>query len=362
MQISINNPQLNTLFFGIIFCLLVISSISQPRNEAFFTPLRTQELKGFAILAIIFSHIGYFLSSDNSFLYPFSILAGVGVNLFLFLSGFGLTVSSLRSPLPIHQFYLKRLRKLFVPMWFTLVIFLLGDFFILSKVYPYAEIWKSFLGYFPIADLFHNLNSPLWYFSLILFYYLVFPLVFYKRFPYLAPILILLISYYLLKINFPLGINKDVLNLYKLHFAPFPLGVLFAVLISDENLKHIKVKFRELFFSRSLKFFWTLVFAFAFGYYSIHAGTDLSKTIEQTISLITMFCLIFLFIAKNVQLKLFSIFGTYSYEIYLIHWPLLSRYDYFYKYLPAWFATLLYLGLFLTLGYLLHRLTRKLTG
>lgn len=362
MQISIVDAQFNTLVFGVIFWILVIFSIRKPKTGAFFAPFRTQELKGLAILAIIFSHIGYFLSTDTRFLYPMSILAGVGVNLFLFLSGFGLTISSLRSPLPIHQFYLKRLRKLFVPMWFVLVLFLLADFLILSKVYTFTEIWKSFLGYFPIADLFHNLNSPLWYFSLILFYYLVFPLVFHKRFPYLAPILILLISYYLLKINLPLEVNRDVLNLYKLHFAPFPLGVLFAILTSDESLVHIKVKFKGLFFARSLEFFWTLVFAFAFGYYSIHAGTDLSKTIEQTISLITMFCLIFLFIAKNVQVKLFSVFGIYSYEIYLIHWPLLSRYDIFYKYLPAWIATLLYLGLFLGLGYLLHKLTKRLSG
>jgi len=361
MQISIANAQFNTLIFTVLFWTLLILSIRKPKTEAFFASFRTQELKGFAILAIIFSHIGYFLSTDQRFLYPMSILAGVGVNLFLFLSGFGLTVSSLKLPLPIYRFYLKRLRKLFVPMWVIITLFLLMDFFILQKSYQFDEIYNSFLGFFPVADLFENLNSPLWYFSLILFYYLIFPLVFFKRFAYLAPILILLISYYLLKVNLPFEIDKDVVNLYKLHFAPFPLGVLFAILINDEKLMHFKIKVKELFFE-GLKFFWIGVFAYGFLYYSIHAGTDLSKTIEQIISLITMFCLIFLFIAKNVEVRLFSVFGIFSYEIYLIHWPILSRYDYFYKYLPAWIATLLYLGLFLGLGYLLHRLTRRLSG
>lgn len=362
MEISITNPQLQTFIFGVIFCLLVVISLRKTSDQAFFARSRTLELKGFAILAIVFSHIGYFLVEGDKFLYPFSILAGVGVNLFLFLSGFGLTLSSLRSPLPVLKFYFKRLKRLFVPMWISVIILFALDFFLLNRSYPSITVFQTLVGYFPVADLFKNLNSPLWYFSLILFYYLVFPLVFYRKLPYLAPILILLISYFLMVISSPLGISKDVLNLYKLHFAPFPLGVLFAVLISDQNLSHIKVKFKELFLERTLKFLGVIVFTFLFGYFSIHAGTDLSKTIEQTTSLITMFCLIFLFIAKNVEVKLLGLFGTYSYVIYLIHWPILSRYGYFFQYFPASLATLLYLGLFLILGYLLQKLTKKLNA
>jgi peptidoglycan/LPS O-acetylase OafA/YrhL len=81
----------------------------------------------------------------------------------------------------------------------------------------------------------------------------------------------------------------------------------------------------------------------------------LEKEIEQTISLITMFSIIFVFIAKNIEFKFFRIFGKYSYEIYLFHWPLLSRYDLFYKYLPASIATIIYLLEFILLAYLLQK-------
>ena len=359
MQISPDNPQFQTIIFGIIFCTALFFSIRKTERERFFSVSRTEELKGFAILAIILSHIGYFLSSDQRFLWPFSILAGVGVNLFLFLSGFGLTLSSLKKPLNIFKFYLKRLRKLFVPFWIVISAFFMADYFILNRSYSLEIIIQSFLGFFPVADLFLSLDSPLWYFSMILFYYLLFPLLFWKRFPYLCPLLLVIVSNYFLK-NPPLEINNDVLNLYKLHYLSFPLGVFFALLISEGSLEAFKIGFKKVFFERNLKDLLILLFIILFAYTSINSGVGLSKDIEQTRSLITMFSIIFIFIAKSFEFKLFNIFGLLSYEIYLIHWPILARYDLFYKYFPASVATILYLGMFLALGMLLNKLTAKL--
>lgn len=360
MEISIVDAQFNTLVFSIIFWTVVLFSIRKQPTENFFATFRTQEMKGFAILAIIFSHIGYFLVSDEKFLWPMSILAGVGVNLFLFLSGMGLTLSSLQLPLTVFKFYYRRLKKLFVPLWITAIILFAMDYFVLERIYPVKEILQTFGGYFPVADLFDNLNSPLWYFSLIFFYYLIFPLTFFKKIPYLSPLLILGVSYYFLKIEMPFEINKDVLNLYKTHFAAFPLGVLTAILISDDRLSHIKLKVKGIFLTGNLKYLLVLIFAGMFGYFSINSGVGESKNIEQTISLITMFSIIFLFVMKNFEIRLFTVFGIYSYEIYLIHWPILSRYDFLYRTLPAWLATILYLSLFLGISYLLHRLTKLL--
>lgn len=358
MKILIIDAPFNTLIFGILFIAALLLSIRKPDSKAFFAPSRTQELKGLAILAIVFSHIGYFLSTDIDFLWPFSVAAGVGVDMFLFLSGFGLTLSSLRSQKPILVFYWKRLRKLLIPLWLTVTVFILMDFFILNRSYPVSLYWQSFIGFFPAADLFNNLNSPLWYFTLILFYYLVFPIFFNKRFLYLCPVLIILSGFLVLEM--PLPILPDVVNLYKIHFAAFPLGVLFAILISDQKLSHLKLKFKEIFLFNNLKYLLIILFTFMFAYFSIHSGVGDTKTIEQTISLITMFSVIFVFIAKPFEFKLLTLFGIYSYEVYLIHWPILSRYDFLYKHLPAYLATLLYLGLFLALGYVLQKLLSKL--
>lgn len=353
MQINISNGPTENLIFINIFLLALILSIKKFKTTHSFTPQMTEELKGLAILAVLFSHIGYFLISDHRFLFPLSTIAGVGVNLFLFLSGMGLTFSSLKQPASIFTFYWKRLPRLFLPMWIVLSIYLLMDWIFLQRTYPVSTSIENFLGFFPRADLFFDINSPLWYFSMILFYYLVYPLVFHRKIAYLAPVLLLLIPYILFKQD--LSITKDVINLYKVHLVSFPLGVLFALIIQEKNLSLIRFHFKNIFLRSNLVFILIPIFLGIFSYTSINSGVGLEKEIEQTISLITMFSIIFVFIAKNIEFKFFCIFGKYSYEIYLFHWPLLSRYDLFYKYLPASIATIIYLLEFILLAYLLQK-------
>lgn len=349
MPITIINPQFQTLIFGTIFLLILAFSVRRAKKESFFAPSTTESLKGFAILAIIFSHIGYSLSSQ-SFLYPFSILAGVGVNLFLFLSGFGLASSALHKPLSILAFYKKRLPKLFLPMWFVLIIYLLLDYFVLAKTYPPTTIFQSFLGFFPVADLFTNINSPLWYFSLILYFYLLFPLLFWKKYRFLSPFIMLAVTFYFLRLTLP--INRDVITLYKLHFVSFPLGILLALIINNNQLYKIKINFLKV----PLLFIAVIIFL----YTAIHSNIGQDAKLEQGISIITTLSLVIIFILLSWETKVFNFFGKYSYEIYLLHWPLLSRYDLLYKNLSASLATLLYLILFLFLAWLLNKIIRKI--
>ena len=50
-----------------------------------------------------------------------------------------------------------------------------------------------------------------------------------------------------------------------------------------------------------------------------------------------------------------ELWGIYSYEIYLLHWPLMYRFDFVYKILPPALATCLYLFIFIGLGMVLQR-------
>ena len=181
MQIEINYPVTQTYFFSFVFFVALFLSIRRKKEILSFSKEVTEDLKGFGILAVVFSHIGYFLSTDDKFLFPLSILAGVGVNLFLFVSGFGLTISALSKPLCIFGFYKKRLLKLFIPMWFTITVFILADYLFYGQTFPVSSLIQNYLGFFPQADIFTDLDSPLWYFTLILFFYLIFPLLFWKR-------------------------------------------------------------------------------------------------------------------------------------------------------------------------------------
>ena len=245
MMVSINNPVGSTHIFIIILLALVLIWARRRQSGEFFPAEATQELKGLAILAIIFSHIGYFLVPGGNFLFPLSIMAGVGVNLFLFLSGYGLTSSSIKNKFTARQFYRRRLMKLFIPLWLTLIIFFLLDYFALNLTYGLSYIGRSFLGFFPRADLYGDVNSPLWYFTLILFYYLLFPLVFILKNHRLSALAVYLATYLIVWLN-PSWLNQ-VMHLYKIHILAFPLGMLLASLYYEPN-NFLNSILQEIFF------------------------------------------------------------------------------------------------------------------
>ena len=358
-MISINNPIQATWIFTAILIAGLLVSARFKKTKNLFPPALTQELKGLAILAIVFSHLGYFLTIDHRFLFPLSILAGVGVNLFLFLSGFGLTASALTKRFSVGQFYKRNLLKLFTPFWLSLILFLSLDFFILKISYSWTFIWHSLIGLFPTADLYHDLNSPLWYFTLILLYYLLFPLLFSKKYPWLTAIIFCLVGSGLIDYN-PLWLS-NVKNLYGVHFLAFPLGILISWLFTNKTSAKLITNLHQLKMKRWLKiagrYLAIALLLLLIGYTAYYSGVGQKPTIEQNISLITMSAIIILFLMKPIEFKLLSWFGFCSYEIYLLHWPLLYRYDLFYKYLPAWLATVLYLVVFFILGLGLKKLS-----
>ena len=244
MLISINNPIQSTIIFECILFAVLLLSARVKKFDHFFPISQSHELKGFAILLIVFSHIGYFLVTDHRFLFPLSIMAGVGVDLFLFLSGLGLTASALKKKLPIHHFYFKNLLKLFTPFWIALTAFLLLDFFTLQIGYPKLFIQRAFIGFFPSADLYRDLDSPLWYFTLILFYYLIFPIAFYKKQPWISAIAIYGASYFILRQN--LALLSWVSPFYRLHIVAFPLGIIAGWVFYELHYKY-KESFSNLY-------------------------------------------------------------------------------------------------------------------
>lgn len=368
MIVSITNPIFQTYIFFGVFLLILLFSLRLRKDQDFFPMSVSQELKGFAILTIVLAHVAYALVSDNRFLYPLSTMAGVGVNLFLLLSGYGLIVSAIKKPLSIWQFYKHRLVKLYVPFLICLLLFFALDFWLLNINYGFSYMAQSFLGFFSRANLYLDVNSPFWYFTLIVSYYLIFPWLLIKKLPWLSAILIYALTFFIIKTE-PYFLDQ-VLHLYRVHLMAFPLGVFLGWLFNESN---IWLKIKKLTTAKSLIIFGEgkgykkmllravislglLVIIF---YLSKHSGVGERPIVEELISILICLFLLALFLIKKIEIKIFYWFGFFSYEIYMFHWPLMYRYDFLFKYLPAWLALLLYLFIFLLLGWLLKLFINK---
>lgn len=351
MQIAVPDPIFQTYLFGIIFLSCLLFSFSRRGPASVLDLDTTQELKGFAILAILFSHVGYFLASDHRFLFPFSIMAGVGVDIFLFVSGYGLTVSALKKSLSPRAFYERRLKKIFIPLWITLIGFFLLDFTFLKKVYPFHDVLFSFFGYFHHADLYNDVNSPLWFISLILFYYILFPLIFSKRAtPFSALILFGLTT--VISIWNPAAL-AGMMSLYNLHVIAFPLGMCAAWILEKKNVTPKRCSL----LANSVSLGFTL---FAIGYLAIHSNVGSAWWLEEGTSVLIAFLIIFVFSIKRFSVGSLYLVGMLSFEFYLLHWPILYRYGGLFMIAPAWLALSAYILILLGIARCIQNLTRRI--
>lgn len=369
MLITVSDPaQSTTIVIAAVLAALVLTFRKTAHTDLFPIPV-TQELKGLGMLAIVFAHISYMLVTDNTFLYPLSIAAGVGVDLFLFMSGYGLTVGMLKKPLSALEFYQRRLIKVFIPFWMVLALLFFFDTFFLGQHYTVGYMAQSFVGWFPRASAFEDVNSPFWYISWMLMFYALFPLLFMRERPWLTAILLSTIAN-TFALNDPLHLQVNWLH--RLHTNAFSFGILLAWWLqsnpaSAKNLQlfrnqsggigryalvGIALLFAGYMATNNTAGNWPLLAT-----YLKSGGFDDGFFIGQTSSLLTMIALIVFFSLKKLDNRFLNIFGVYSYETYLLHWPLMSRYDIFFHHLPAWAATLLWLLAFLGIGWLLQKVT-----
>jgi peptidoglycan/LPS O-acetylase OafA/YrhL len=362
MTISIINAIAETHIVEGVFLVVLLLSIRRTRTLSFFSIETTTELKGLAILMVVLSHIGYFLVSDHQFLVPLSNYAGVGVDLFLILSGYGLVATSLRKPLSIGKFYIKRLARVYVPVLITVAFFLLLNFLWLHQIYATKTIVENLFGFFPNADIYGDINSPLWYITPLLMYYLLFPIIFWRRFPLLSALAMAIIGWWGVKyVGGSATFAEVVFKLYRYHFVAFPVGMALGALINQpaefmtKFMQWLRLYFQKKYVVSICRWALMSIAGYVFIYIYYHPTYGQSWKREVVASLITAGSIMIIFLFKKINFKILYWFGLFSFEIYLLHWPLLYRYNFLYGKILASVATIIYLGLFLVLGYLYNR-------
>ncbi len=361
--------QTNLIVIAILIAV-VLFTFKRAKHTDLFPVSVTQELKGLGILTVVFAHFAYMLVTNADFLFPLSIIAGVGVDLFLFMSGYGLTVGMLKKPLPILEFYKRRVIKIFIPFWVAIILIFAANAIFLDIHYSVPYMIQSLLGWFPTAEGFADVNSPFWYITWMMMFYVLFPLVFSTKRPWLSAIILAVIAT-LIGVYNPLDMGDNWLH--RLHTVAFSLGIVFAWLLFETKDKENKLVVYLKEFRNKAKFTPYIVIALMLGvvvYMSLHTTANHWPTltailgkgyfVDQLTSIVIMFAFIVIFSLKKFDNKFLSIYGLYSFEVYLIHWPLIGRYDIFFDIFPAWAAVIAWLSTFIVVSWLLQKITTPL--
>ena len=353
-----------------VLIAVVLFTFRRSKHTDLFPVSVTQELKGLGILTVVFAHFAYMLVTNADFLFPLSIIAGVGVDLFLFMSGYGLTVGMLKKPLPILEFYKRRVIKIFIPFWVAIILIFAANAIFLDIHYSVPYMIQSLLGWFPTAEGFDDVNSPFWYITWMMMFYVLFPLVFSTKRPWVSAIILAVIAT-LIGVYNPLEMGDNWLH--RLHTVAFSLGIVFAWLLFETKDKENKLVVYLKEFRNKAKFTPYIVIALMLGvvvYMSLHTTANHWPTltailgkgyfVDQLTSIVIMFAFIVIFSLKKFDNKFLSIYGLYSFEVYLIHWPLIGRYDIFFDIFPAWAAVIAWLITFIVVSWLLQKITTPL--
>lgn len=127
------------------------------------------ELMGFAIIWILFYHF----KLSTPILATIASVGYTGVDIFMFLSGFGLCYSLYKNPVSYKQYVIKRFKRIF-PLYVT-VGALLSLFVFHDSVGMW--LWKSStIGFWTNGEFYE------WFVPSIVFCYVIFPIVYWLLF------------------------------------------------------------------------------------------------------------------------------------------------------------------------------------
>lgn len=336
------------LTFGIIFTIiLILIGITFKKNDnSFFDTQTTASLRGVAVLFLIFGHFSFVCLKQKMF---FNLGGYWAVIIFLFISGYGLyqryQLNNIRG-----NFWKKRISNLYPSLWVTLVLFILLDHFLLNLSYPLQRILLNMLGIH--LNEFPVINPPIWFIQYIMVQYLIYWLI--SKFPF--PDIFKLISLFVICFCIAILVNVSSINSmckawWTLYTIAFPIGVLFGKYQKQirgfiaEYLKNQFFLLMPLILSLVIFLYWDDFLPDSF----------YLRTIKPLALIIPTILVLIIYERINLQSKFLLFLGNYSYEIYLLHWPFMIKYDCFLFREPLYIFFFAYFVSLLILSYVLSK-------
>ncbi len=317
---------------------------------------RTQ-LMGFAMLWIMIYHIGI----DVTFLNPITRSGYLGVDIFIFLSAYGL-YHGFKKYSSIKIFYKKRILRI-LPTYYLVLLTISIIKCLYTNSFDYERFFQdaSFIGFF-----FPNLKWSyfLWYIPGILFLYAIFPFIYnnIKRLENVKTLIVVFITLFIINfiLTYEIFTNKlekfSVLLLIPRIFV-FIIGLITADLESKYSQKifHNKAKWIFIFLLSLIVIFMSKMFL---SYYQLRIC--MLETTPFIVGIPGIFiALIFLYEKLPTVIKRIVTFsGIYSLELYCVHESL-----YFLSYkltfntgISIYWSFTIFVCLSFLLAYILNRL------
>jgi len=358
-KLFIASPDLTNTALLLLLCAAALVSVKKmpAASQDPFSPLHTRQMRGAAILLIMLGHVWVHVAHQA----PSIILSGYGVAFFFLLSGFGLSVSAREHHRAITPFLLRRLRRVMVPYWCTTAIFLALDAALLGKTCSPATIILTGMG-INMTEATTHIDYVRWYITLQLIWYAIF-CVTVLRLPGrrslvwmgICAVVIFFFDYYVTRQGWA-------------HIFAFPLGC--ALGLHSEQIRTALEKHRGLFLSGACAaVLWVL-------FYKAAIALPASKQLPQILCKLIdeangVLCaagagiLIAGLGQRGLMSRFLLVCGTFSYELFLLHGPLLIKYNPVFGSAgnaPFIAQYLLFLALLICLAWLFHRFLLLMPG
>jgi peptidoglycan/LPS O-acetylase OafA/YrhL len=327
-------------------------------DESYFTMDSTRTLRGIAIIFLIFGH---FSIKCVEGVLPTEYAGEYAVIIFLLLSGIGLTKAYGISRLD-GTFLSKRIKRLFIPLWITLILFYSLDYLLLNRTHPVSKFILSVIGIINQDPP----NGPDWFISYILFLYFVYYIVSkFKTYPFFRFLSILIISYFTAALIMEFR-QLAYFRMWNKYPVVFPCAV--GCGIYREKIYKILT---SIFKASPFVYFLCMILSLLFflnntGIESIliiiknSMVSELISTLRPIYFISFLFMFIFLIEKINYNSRFLLFLGDYSFEIYLLHMPFMVYYDFFLFRKPLMVYFYVYGTFIIGISYLLNRTSENI--
>lgn len=246
-----------------------------------------------------------------------------GVDIFLFLSGFGLFFSLSNKDTTLPQYYKKRFLRILPEFW----IFLIVDY-VATMDFNMASLGELLYKATTIGYWIPGTPYDLWYVSCILFFYLIFPFYFraFESKGISAPVIAILLGFILILVYAIIMVakfdNKNVGGLIILTVSRIPIFFIGSVFgyFAKYNVNIFKVRMIRVI--SMILFFLAIISLFIFVNYFQNYLWTCSLYWLPYIVITPVLCIILAWLFDrfpNIINRVFTKVGSISFELYVMH-------------------------------------------